>query len=210
MVVDPPLDSGAARSCQTATCALDRPPRATRNCWRRWQTFSRARLFAAPDPASSSPPARTSFASRFDGEWKAAYAPFARILCTTCAEAISDSQATGISSISINDTNVKVRYVMQARSSEDLRGKELEPLHLLVGGVRRDNRPRPLGIEAGPAAALLSTEFVPETASKSRKTGGSTSCSTTTPRSVIRRWSREMFLAFLARPPRAPPLLSRP
>jgi hypothetical protein len=153
--------------------------------------------------------------SHFDGEWKAAYAPYfarhfvRRLPAETIADAIS--QATGIfPSISINDTNVKVGYVMQARSSEDLHGKELEPLHLLgVSG-------RPTAIKPTATSQIDRAGGRPAQQRIRRdgvkiKTGGSQAAQPN-PRSVTRRSSKEMFLAFLARPPRhrKPPLLSRP
>ena len=83
--------------------------------------------------------------SHFEGEWKAAYAPyFARHFVRRLpAEEIADaiSQATEIfPSISISESNVKVGYVLQARSSEDLGGKDLEPLRLLLASFGQADR----------------------------------------------------------------------
>src|SRR6185503_6645888 len=106
--------------------------------------------------------------SHFDGEWKAAYAPyFARHFVRRLpAEEIADaiSQATGIfPAISIADTDIKVGYVMQARSSEDLKGKDLEPLRLLLasfGQADRDKTDRDVTGSTVQAAALLNSKFV--------------------------------------------------
>jgi hypothetical protein len=149
--------------------------------------------------------------SHFDGEWKAAYAPyFARHFVRRLpAEAIADaiSQATGIfPSISINDTNVKVSYVMQARSSEDLRGKELEPLHLLLGSfgqADRDKTDRDLSGSTVQAAALLNSEFVRDGV-KIKENGRLSKLLNHNPPLSNQEIVDEMFLAFLARPPRAP------
>jgi len=149
--------------------------------------------------------------SHFDGDWKAAYAPyFARHFVRRLpAEAIADaiSQATGVfPSISINDTNVKVGYVMQARSSEDLGGKELEPLHLLLasfGQADRDKTDRDLSGSTVQAAALLNSEFVRDRV-KIKENGRLYKLLNHNPPLGNREIVDEMFLAFLARPPRAP------
>ena len=149
--------------------------------------------------------------SHFDGEWKAAYAPyFARHFVRRLpAEVIADaiSQATGIfPSIPISDSNVKVGYVMQARSSEDLRGKELEPLHLLLasfGQADRDKTDRDLAGSTVQAAALLNSEFVKEGV-KIKENGRLSKLLNHNPPLSNPEIVEEMFLAFLARPPRPP------
>jgi hypothetical protein len=147
--------------------------------------------------------------SHFAGEWKAAYAPyFARHFVRRLpAEEIADaiSQATGIfPSISINDTNLKVSYVMQARSSEDLGGKELEPLHLLLlsfGQADRDKTERDLSGSTVQAAALLNSEFVRDRV-KIKENGRLYKLLNHNPPLSNQAIVDEMFLAFLARPPR--------
>jgi hypothetical protein len=149
--------------------------------------------------------------SHYDGDWKAAYAPyFARHFVRRLpAEAIADaiSQATGIfPSISISDSNVKVGYVMQARSSEDLGGKELEPLHLLLGSfgqADRDKTDRDLSGSTVQAAALLNSEFVRDRV-KIKENGRLSKLLNHNPPLGNQEIVQEMFLAFLARPPRAP------
>jgi len=149
--------------------------------------------------------------SHFDGEWKAAYAPyFARHFVRRLpAEVIADaiSQATGIfPSIPISDSNVKVGYVMQARSSEDLHGKELESLHLLLasfGQADRDKTDRDLAGSTVQAAALLNSEFVRDGV-KIKENGRLSKLLNHNPPLSNPEIVEEMFLAFLARPPRAP------
>ena len=58
---------------------------------------------------------------------------------------------------------MKVNYVMQTRSSEDLGGKDLEPLRLLLasfGQADRDKTERDLSGSTVQAAALLNSKFV--------------------------------------------------
>jgi hypothetical protein len=82
------------------------------------------------------------------------------------AEEIADaiSQATGtFPSIAISDSNVKVDYVMQARSSEELSGKELEPVGLLLasfGQADRDKTERDLSGSTVQAAEPLNSKFI--------------------------------------------------
>jgi hypothetical protein len=149
--------------------------------------------------------------SHFDGEWKAAYAPyFARHFVRRLpAEEIADaiSQATGIfPAISINDTDIKVGYVMQARSSEDLKGKDLESLRLLLasfGQADRDKTDRDVTGSTVQAAALLNSKFVKDCVKiqeKGRLHGLLNRDTALSNKEIV----DEMFLAFLARPPRAP------
>jgi hypothetical protein len=149
--------------------------------------------------------------SHFENEWRAAYAPyFARHFVRRLpAEEIADaiSQATGVfPSISIADTNLKVRYVMQARSSEDLGGKDLDALRLLVasfGQADRDKTERDLSGSTVQAAALLNSKFVKERV-KVQENGRLHNLLNHDPPMSNQEIVEEMFLAFLARPPRAP------
>ena len=149
--------------------------------------------------------------SRFEGGWKAAYAAyFARhFVHRLSAEEIADaiSQATGVlPSIPINDSNVKVSYVMQTRSSEDLGGKELDSLRLLLAGFGqsdRDKTERDLSGSTVQAAALLNSQFVKDRV-KIKENGRLQRLLIHEPPLSNREMVEEMFLAFLGRPPRAP------
>ena len=149
--------------------------------------------------------------SRFEGEWKPAYATyFARhFVHRLPAEAIADaiSQGTGVlPSIPVNDTNVKVSYVMQTRSSEDLGGKDLDSMRLLLAGFGqsdRDKTERDLSGSTVQAAALLNSQFVKDRV-KVRDTGRLQKLLNHEPPLNNQQIVEEMFLAFLARPPRAP------
>lgn len=85
--------------------------------------------------------------SRFDGEWKPEYARyFARhFVRRLSAEELVDaiSQATGLfPEIPIGGSNVKVKYVMQTRSPEDLGGKGLSEIQRFLGSFGQNNRSR--------------------------------------------------------------------
>jgi hypothetical protein len=149
--------------------------------------------------------------SHFEGVWKPAYAPyFARhFVRRLTAEEIADaiSQATGdFPSISIADTNLKVRYVMQARSSEDLGGKDLDALRLVLasfGQADRDKTERDLSGSTVQAAALLNSKFVKDRV-KVQESGRLHDLLNHDPPMSNQEIVEEMFLAFLARPARAP------
>ena len=151
--------------------------------------------------------------SHFEGEWKASYAPyFARHFVRRLpAEEIADaiSQATGVfPSISISDSDVKVKYVMQTRSSEDLGGHELDPLRLLLasfGQADRDKTSRDLTGSTVQAAALLNSQFVKDRV-KFQENGRVHELMNHNPPLSNEEIVEHMFLAFLARPPRAPEL----
>jgi hypothetical protein len=146
--------------------------------------------------------------SRFDGDWKAAYAPyFARHFVRRLpAEEIADSigQATeSFPSIPVTDTNVKVTYILQARSSEDLGGKDLEPLRVLLasfGQADRDKTERDLTGSTVQAAALLNSKFVKERV-KIQENGRLYKLLNHNPPMDNREIVEELFFAFLARPP---------
>jgi hypothetical protein len=121
------------------------------------------------------------------------------------AEEIADaiSQATGIfPSIAISDSNVKVDYVMQARSSEDLSGKELDPVGLRFGQAD-DKTERDLSGSTVQAAELLNSKFIKDHV-KIQKNGRLYKLLNHNPPLSNREIVDEMFLAIVARPPRAP------
>jgi len=85
--------------------------------------------------------------SRFDGEWKDSYARYfaRRFVRRLTAEELFDavSQATGLyPEIPISGTGLKVKYVMQTRSPEDIRGGELNEIWRFLGSFGQDNRSR--------------------------------------------------------------------
>lgn len=86
-------------------------------------------------------------ASRFDGEWRDSYARYfaRRFVRRLTAEELFDavSQATGLfPEIPISGTSLKVKYVMQTRSPEDIRGGELTEIWRFLGNFGQDNRSR--------------------------------------------------------------------
>ena len=115
-------------------------------------------------------------------------------------------KATGIfPSIPVTDTNVKVTYVLQARSSEDLGGKDLEPLRVLLasfGQADRDKTERDLTGSTVQAAALLNSKFVKDRV-KIQEGGRLYKLLNHDPPLSNQEIVDEMFLAFLARPPLA-------
>jgi hypothetical protein len=147
--------------------------------------------------------------AHFDNEWKPAYAPYfaRRFVRRLPAEAVADavSQATGVfDSIAVADTSIKVKYVMQTRSPEDLGGKDLQPVRELLVTFGQSNRDKGEKDPAGnmvQAASLLNGAFVKQ---RIRIQEGS------------RMWKlahadppfssgdavEEMYLAFLSRYPR--------
>lgn len=151
--------------------------------------------------------------SHFDGEWKTAYAPyFARHFVRRLpAEEIADaiSEATEIfPSIPITDSNVKVSHVLQARSSEDLGGKELEPLRLLLasfGQADRDKVDRDFSGSTVQAAALMNSPLIKDRV-KVQEKGRLYKLLNHDPPLGNNEIIEDMFLAFLARPPREPEL----
>lgn len=149
--------------------------------------------------------------SYFDGQWKAAYGPYfarhfvRRLPAEEIADAISQA-ASVFPEISISDANVKVKYAMQARSSEDLGGKDLEPLRLLLAGfgqADRDKTDRDLAGSTVQAAALLNSKYVKDRV-KIQENGRLLKLLNHDPPLGNEQIVEEMFLAFLARPPRSP------
>jgi hypothetical protein len=85
--------------------------------------------------------------TRFERDWKDAYARYyaRRFVRRLTAEELFDSvsQATGIfPEIPISGTGLKVKYVMQTRSPEDIRGGELTEIWRFLGNFGQDNRSR--------------------------------------------------------------------
>ena len=85
--------------------------------------------------------------TRFEGDWKDAYARYfaRRFVRRLTAEELFDavSQATGIfPEIPISGTGLKVKYVLQTRSPEDIRGGELTEIWRFLGSFGQDNRSR--------------------------------------------------------------------
>ena len=85
--------------------------------------------------------------TRFERNWKDSYARYyaRRFVRRLTAEELFDSvsQATGIfPEIPISGTGLKVKYVMQTRSPEDIRGGELTEIWRFLGNFGQDNRSR--------------------------------------------------------------------
>lgn len=85
--------------------------------------------------------------TRFEGEWKDSYARYfsRRFVRRLTAEELFDavSQATELfPEIPVAGTGLKVKYVMQTRSPEDLRGGELAEVWRFLGSFGQDNRSR--------------------------------------------------------------------
>src|SRR5437879_12137925 len=93
---------------------------------------------------------------------------------------------------------------MQAWSAEDVRGKELGPRHLLLarfGHADRDKTDRDLSGSTVQAAALLNSEFVRDRV-KIKENGRLYKLLNHNPPLGNQEIVEEMFVAFLARPPR--------
>ena len=105
----------------------------------------------------------------YDGEWKDTYARyFARhFVRRLSAEELVDaiSAATDVfPSIPISGTNIKVHYVMQTRSSEDL-GGDLADVGRFLGSFGQSNRDRAMATLQGTvvqASLLLNSKIVKE------------------------------------------------
>jgi len=85
--------------------------------------------------------------TKFEGTWKPEYANYfaRRFVRRLSAEEIVDAigQATGVQpEIPISGSNVKVKYVMQTRSPEDLGGKNLAEIQRFLGSFGQNNRSR--------------------------------------------------------------------
>jgi len=107
--------------------------------------------------------------TQFEGTWKPEYANYfaRRFVRRLSAEELVDAiaQATGIQpEIPISGTNVKVKYVMQARSPEDLGGKNLE-IQRFLGSFGQNNRSRNVKSLEGnvvQASLLLNSKVIKE------------------------------------------------
>jgi hypothetical protein len=149
--------------------------------------------------------------AHFEGDWKAGYAPyFARHFVRRLpAEEICDAidQATGIlPAIEVADGNVKVGYVLQTRSSEDIGGKNLEPMRQLLtsfGQADRDKTERDFSGSTVQAAALLNSKFVKDHI-KVQEGGRLHKLLNHDPPLANGEIVEEMFLAFLSRLPLGP------
>jgi hypothetical protein len=148
--------------------------------------------------------------SHFDGAWKDSYAPyFARHFVRRLpAEMICDaiSQASGVfDTISVSGSDVKVKYVMQTRSSEDLGGKALQGMRdLLVsfGQSNRDKGEKDPGGSMVQASTLMNGAFVKERI-KMKEGGRLWDLLHRSPPLSPAEIADEMFLAYLSRLPRA-------
>ncbi len=100
--------------------------------------------------------------AHFDGEWKEAYASYfaRRFVRRLPAEAICDaiSQATGVfDPIPIAGLTLKVKYVMQTHSSEDLAGKEFQDMRDLLAAFGQSNRDKG---EKDPSRSMVQTSML--------------------------------------------------
>jgi hypothetical protein len=147
--------------------------------------------------------------SRFPGEWKESYAPyFARHFVRRLSpEAVCDaiSQATGVfNTIAVTGSDAKVKYVMQTRSSEDLGGKDLQPIRDLLVSFGQGNRDKGEKDPSGSmvqASILLNGKFVKDRV-KVQESGRLWKLLHHDPALSSAEIVDQMFLAFLARKPR--------
>jgi hypothetical protein len=147
--------------------------------------------------------------SRFPGEWKESYAPyFARHFVRRLSpEAVCDaiSQATLVfNTIAVTGSDAKVKYVMQTRSSEDLGGKDLQPMRDLLVSFGQSNRDKGEKDPSGSmvqASILLNGKFVKDRV-KVREGGRLWNLLHHDPRLSNAEIVDQMFLAFLSRKPR--------
>jgi hypothetical protein len=106
----------------------------------------------------------------FDGEWNDEYARYfaRRFVRRLSALELFDAIAQGTQvfpSIPVSGTNVKVKYVMQTRSPEDLSGGELSEIGRFLGSFGQSNRDRSLESRQGTivqASLLLNSKVVKE------------------------------------------------
>jgi hypothetical protein len=147
--------------------------------------------------------------SHFDGEWKESDAPyFARHFVRRLSpEAICDatSQASGIFPvIPVSGSDVKVKYVMQTRSPEDLGGKDLQGMRELLTGFGQGNRDKgekDTSSSVVQASILLNGKFVKERV-KMKEGGRLWKLTHHSPPLSKAEIVDEMFLAYLSRLPR--------
>jgi hypothetical protein len=147
--------------------------------------------------------------SHFDGEWKESYAPyFARHFVRRLSpEMVCDaiSQASGLfETIPVSGSDVKVKYVMQTRSSEDLGGKDLQPMRDLLVSFGQSNRDKGEKDPSGSmvqASMLLNGTFVKQRV-KVKEGGRLWKLLHHDPPLSSAELVDEMFLAYLSRLPR--------
>jgi hypothetical protein len=147
--------------------------------------------------------------AHFDGEWKEAYAPYfaRRFVRRLPAEAVCDaiSQATGIfNDIPVADSSLKVKYVMQTRSPEDLGGKDLQSIRDLLVSFGQSNRDKGEKDPSGnmvQTSVLLNGTFVKDRI-RMREGGRLWKALHHDPALSPEQIAEEMFLAFLSRFPR--------
>jgi hypothetical protein len=148
--------------------------------------------------------------AHFDGEWKPSYASYfaRRFVRRMPAEAVCDaiSQATGVfSTINVADTGVKVKYVTQARSPEDLGGKDLQAMRDLLVSFGQSNRDKGERDPSGnmvQASVLLNGQFVKDRI-RMQDGGRLGRLQHHDPPYSPEQIADEMFLAFLSRLPRS-------
>jgi hypothetical protein len=108
--------------------------------------------------------------TQFEGDWKEPYARYfaRRFVRRLTAEEIFDaaSQSTGVfPEIPIAGVNLKVKYVMQTRSPEDLGGGELAEIWRFLSNFGQDNRERtPKSVKGNviQASLLLNSKIIKE------------------------------------------------
>jgi hypothetical protein len=106
--------------------------------------------------------------TKFEGQWKPEYANYfaRRFVRRLSAEELVDgiAQATGVfPEIPISGSNVKVKYIMQTRSPEDLSGKTLSEMQRFLGSFGQNNRSRAVKSLEGnivQASLLLNSKIV--------------------------------------------------
>jgi Protein of unknown function (DUF1549)/Protein of unknown function (DUF1553) len=147
--------------------------------------------------------------AHFDGEWKDSYAPYfaRRFVRRFSAEVVCDaiSQATGVfKTIAVAGSDVKVKYVLQARSPEDLRGKDLQPMRDLLVSFGQSNRDKGEKDPSGnmvQASELLNGAFVKNSV-RVQEGGRLWNLLHRDPALPAEEIADEMFLGFLSRFPR--------
>jgi hypothetical protein len=148
-------------------------------------------------------------ASVFDGEWKPEYARyFARhFVRRLSAEELFDAiaQSTGVfPEIHVSGTDVKVKYVMQMRSPEDLSKGELAELGRFLGSFGESNRSRAVKTLQGnmvQASLLLNSTLVKERVKANKPGSRLAKLLSQDPPLTNDQMVDELFLAVLSRYP---------
>ncbi len=144
----------------------------------------------------------------FDGEWKEAYSGYfaRRFVRRLAAEQVADAvqQVSGVfSEIPVAGTSVKVRYVIQTRSPEDLGGAALKSLRRLLLSFGQSNRDKGEKETAGSmvqSSVLMNSEFVKDKIRATEESRMGKLLSRNPPLSN-EEIAEEMFLVFLSRFP---------